>query len=112
MTSDSLRHGDVERALMEWRSLLRHIVGAPDLEWDRWRELKEPRQELLEPASSSPALSNFRRSSPRSSGALTRQSAVEAPARCSQSCDEPTAARRGEHGRTLKSHATFAGRHA
>ena len=30
ITSDSLRHGDVERALMEWRSLLRHIAAAPD----------------------------------------------------------------------------------
>ena len=36
LTNESLRHGDIERALMEWRSLLRHIVGAPALEWDRW----------------------------------------------------------------------------
>jgi hypothetical protein len=36
MTNESLRSGDIERALMEWRSLLRHIVGAPLLEWDRW----------------------------------------------------------------------------
>ena len=41
MTNESLRHGDIERALMEWRSLLRHIVGAPLLEWDRWRELQK-----------------------------------------------------------------------
>lgn len=40
MTNESLRHGDIERALMEWRSLLRHIVGAPVLEWERWRELQ------------------------------------------------------------------------
>ncbi|HEX4629752.1 MAG TPA: DEAD/DEAH box helicase [Chthoniobacterales bacterium] len=40
-TNESLRHGDIERALMEWRSLLRHIVGAPDLEWERWRVLKK-----------------------------------------------------------------------
>ncbi|MEY2497065.1 MAG: ATP-dependent helicase [Verrucomicrobiota bacterium] len=40
MTNESLRHGDIERALMEWRSLLRHIVGAPTLDWDRWRELQ------------------------------------------------------------------------
>jgi hypothetical protein len=40
LTNDSLRLGDIERALMEWRSLLRHIVAAPDLEWNRWRELK------------------------------------------------------------------------
>jgi superfamily II DNA/RNA helicase len=41
MTSESLRSGDIERALMEWRSLLRHIVGAPPLAWDRWRLLQE-----------------------------------------------------------------------
>jgi hypothetical protein len=40
LTNESLRHGDIERALMEWRSLLRHIVGAPDLEWERWGALK------------------------------------------------------------------------
>ena len=41
MTSESLRHGDIERALMEWRSLLRHIVGAPALEWERWLSLQK-----------------------------------------------------------------------
>jgi superfamily II DNA/RNA helicase len=40
MKNESLRHGDIERALMEWRSLLRHIVGAPPLEWNRWRSLQ------------------------------------------------------------------------
>ncbi len=40
ITSESLRHGDVERALMEWRSLIRHIAAAPDLEWERWRALQ------------------------------------------------------------------------
>ena len=41
LTNESLRHGDIERALMEWRSLLRHIVGAPVLEWERWRALQK-----------------------------------------------------------------------
>jgi superfamily II DNA/RNA helicase len=41
MTNESLRSGDIERALMEWRSLLRHIVGAPTMEWDRWRSLQK-----------------------------------------------------------------------
>jgi superfamily II DNA/RNA helicase len=40
LTNESLRHGDIERALMEWRSLLRHIVGAPALDWKRWHELQ------------------------------------------------------------------------
>ena len=48
VTSDSLRYGDVERALMEWRSLLRHIATAPDLEWDRWMTLKSAAQKLLD----------------------------------------------------------------
>ena len=34
LTSDLLRHGDIERALIEWRSLLRHIVAAPD--YPKW----------------------------------------------------------------------------
>ncbi|MEY2573972.1 MAG: ATP-dependent helicase, partial [Verrucomicrobiota bacterium] len=41
LTNESLRHGDIERAVMEWRSLLRHIVGAPDLAWERWRALQK-----------------------------------------------------------------------
>jgi superfamily II DNA/RNA helicase len=40
-TNESLRHGDIERALMEWRSLLRHIVGAPALDWERWQSLQK-----------------------------------------------------------------------
>jgi len=48
LTNDSLRTGDIERALMEWRSLLRHTVQAPDLEWQRWRELKEKAAHYVE----------------------------------------------------------------
>lgn len=40
LLTESLRPGDIERAVIEWRSLLRHIVWAPDYEWSRWRELK------------------------------------------------------------------------
>ncbi len=58
LTSDSLRSGDIERALMEWRSLLRHIVHAPDLEWDRWRDLKATAQHYVE-NTTSPALLEF-----------------------------------------------------
>ncbi|MGI9086313.1 MAG: DEAD/DEAH box helicase [Chthoniobacterales bacterium] len=58
LTSDSLRAGDIERALMEWRSLLRHIVHAPDLAWNRWRELKAAAQDFVE-NTSSPALLEF-----------------------------------------------------
>jgi hypothetical protein len=40
LQTDTLRTGDIERALIEWRSILRHIALAPDFEWDRWRELQ------------------------------------------------------------------------
>src|SRR5205085_6420294 len=55
LTSDLLRHGDIERALIEWRSLLRHIVAAPDHPLARWRELKQIAGELAE-KTTSPAL--------------------------------------------------------
>ena len=29
--------GDIDRVIIEWRSLLRQIAHAPDLEWPRWR---------------------------------------------------------------------------
>lgn len=38
---DRLKPGDLQRARLEWQSLLRQIVNAPDLDWDRWRELKQ-----------------------------------------------------------------------
>lgn len=41
LLTESLRAGDLERAIVEWRSLLRHVVWAPDYDWSRWRELKE-----------------------------------------------------------------------
>jgi superfamily II DNA/RNA helicase len=40
LVNELLRYGDIERAITEWRSLLRQIVHAPDFEWDRWRALK------------------------------------------------------------------------
>ena len=40
LVNEAVHHGDIERALTEWRSLLRQIVQAPDYRWDRWRELK------------------------------------------------------------------------
>lgn len=36
-----LRTGDIERARLEWKSLLRHISHCPHLNWDRWLELRE-----------------------------------------------------------------------
>jgi len=58
LTNDLLRSGDIERALMEWRSLLRHIVGAPNLDWDRWMKLKAAAAHFIE-TTSSPASLEF-----------------------------------------------------
>lgn len=58
MTNESLRHGDIERALMEWRSLLRHIVGVPPLEWERWRSLQEAAAHFIG-STTSPAAVEF-----------------------------------------------------
>jgi hypothetical protein len=41
LLTEWLRAGDIERAIIEWRSVLRHITLAPDLDWERWRRLKE-----------------------------------------------------------------------
>jgi hypothetical protein len=46
--TETLRQGDLERALIEWRSLLRHIVSAPDYDWNRWRELKKSAGRFVE----------------------------------------------------------------
>jgi hypothetical protein len=48
LLSETIRAGDFERAIIEWRSLLRHIVWAPDNEWTRWRQLKAEAETMLE----------------------------------------------------------------
>lgn len=45
--SKSLGTGDIDRIIIEWRSLLRQIGYSPDLEWDRWKELKQVAGEVL-----------------------------------------------------------------
>ncbi len=49
LLTESLRPGDIERALIEWRSVCRHIVLAPDCDWERWRELKAGAAPQVEP---------------------------------------------------------------
>ena len=41
LVNELLRTGDIERAITEWRSLLRQITQAPEYDWDRWQSLKE-----------------------------------------------------------------------
>jgi hypothetical protein len=55
LLTESLRQGDLERAITEWRSLLRHTAWAPDYDWPRWRELKRAAEHWIE-ASPSAAL--------------------------------------------------------
>lgn len=39
--SENLGSGDIERAELEWRSILNHIFFAPDYPWERWRDFKD-----------------------------------------------------------------------
>jgi superfamily II DNA/RNA helicase len=45
--TDLLGPGDIDRAIIEWRSLLRQISHAPDLEWPRWRALQAMAKGIL-----------------------------------------------------------------
>lgn len=48
LLSETLRMGDIERALLEWRSLLRHIAHAPEYPQERWTELRTLAKKALE----------------------------------------------------------------
>lgn len=50
--------GDIDRIIIEWRSMLRQIAHAPDLEWPRWMELKKRAREILN-ETESPTLTNL-----------------------------------------------------
>jgi superfamily II DNA/RNA helicase len=47
LVNELLRYGDIERAITEWRSLLRQIVQAPDYGWDRWQALKRISEQFV-----------------------------------------------------------------
>ena len=55
LLTESLRSGDFERGVIEWRSVLRHIVWAPDYDWPRWRELKAAAAQFID-ATTSPTV--------------------------------------------------------
>jgi superfamily II DNA/RNA helicase len=46
-TTDLVGAGDIDRIIIEWRSTLRQISHAPDLEWPRWRELQALAKSIL-----------------------------------------------------------------
>jgi superfamily II DNA/RNA helicase len=45
--TDLLGAGDIDRVFIEWRSLLRRIAHAPDLDWPRWLALKQMARGIL-----------------------------------------------------------------
>lgn len=45
--TDALGVGDIDRAIIEWRSLLRQIAHAPSLEWERWTGLQSLARQIL-----------------------------------------------------------------
>jgi superfamily II DNA/RNA helicase len=45
--TDLVGPGDIDRVIIEWRSLLRRIAHAPDLDWARWRALQALAKTIL-----------------------------------------------------------------
>ena len=56
--TDLLGEGDIDRVIIEWRSLLRQIAHAPDLDWPRWQELRQRARTILA-ATESPTLTDL-----------------------------------------------------
>lgn len=45
--TDVLGAGDIDRVIIEWRSLLRQIAHAPELDWARWRAFQAMAKTIL-----------------------------------------------------------------
>jgi superfamily II DNA/RNA helicase len=45
--TDLVGPGDIDRVIIEWRSTLRQIAHAPDLDWPRWRALQAMAKGIL-----------------------------------------------------------------
>ncbi len=45
--TDQLGPGDIDRMIIEWRSLLRQIANAPSLDWPRWTDLQKSAAQLV-----------------------------------------------------------------
>jgi hypothetical protein len=45
--TELLGAGDIDRIIIEWRSLLRQIAHAPELDWPRWRALQAMSRTIL-----------------------------------------------------------------
>jgi superfamily II DNA/RNA helicase len=56
--TDVLGAGDIDRIIIEWRSLLRQIAHAPELDWARWRALQAMARGILN-ETESPTMTNL-----------------------------------------------------
>ncbi len=56
--TELLGTGDIDRIIIEWRSLLRQISHAPELDWPRWRELQTTAKAILQ-ETESPTLTDL-----------------------------------------------------
>jgi len=45
--SEQLGAGDLDRIIIEWRSLLRQLAHAPEMDWPRWQELQRRARDIL-----------------------------------------------------------------
>jgi hypothetical protein len=45
--NEILGAGDIDRVIIEWRSTLRQIAHAPELDWPRWTDLQKRAREIL-----------------------------------------------------------------
>jgi len=45
--TEILGAGDIDRVIIEWRSTLRQIAHAPELDWPRWRQLQQAARGIL-----------------------------------------------------------------
>ena len=46
--TDILGAGDIDRIIIEWRSFLRQIMHAPELDWDRWKDFQALAKSILQ----------------------------------------------------------------
>lgn len=46
--TDLLGAGDIDRLVIEWRSLMRQIAHAPEMDWPRWQDLQKLARVMLE----------------------------------------------------------------
>jgi superfamily II DNA/RNA helicase len=56
--TDLVGLGDIDRVIIEWRSLLRQIAHAPELDWPRWRALQAMAKTILD-ETESPTLTDL-----------------------------------------------------